>query len=324
MLNFLHSKQISTIAFLLLLFAVLKIPFALYTFPDIQPLSTLWGLSGAFFSSTPLLSWLIAQICILLQAFWFNYLFTEADFNERFSFVPALYYILVTSLLPVFNFFSIYTLVAFILLALLHNALIINLRKSAKMEAFNMGVLGGILVLLDTHFFIFLPSLFVMLYVLKPFRFKEFMLLFFGWMMPVYFYLSIAYLFDIHINLSAYSLKHFSFFRFDRDVLGSINLIATALLILFSFISLRGIMYSTGFKRKKNVSMLIVLIIAMSIILVLSGRHAPDILQIVFIPAAVLLSLLMLRIRNKKLGEIFNAVYIAIILAVNLLRIFYS
>jgi hypothetical protein len=83
-------------------------------------------------------------------------------------------------------------------------------------------------------------------------------------------------------------------------------------------------MYSTGFKRKKNVSMLIVLIIAMSIILVLSGRHAPDILQIVFIPAAVLLSLLMLRIRNKKLGEIFNAVYIAIILAVNLLRIFYS
>lgn len=192
------------------------------------------------------------------------------------------------------------------------------------MEAFNMGLLGGILVLLDVHFLFFLPFLFLMLYVLKPFRFKEFMLLLFGWMMPVYFYLAIAYLFDVHINLSAYSLKHFSFFRLDRDVLGSINLIATTLLIMFSFISLRGIMYSTGFKRKKNVSMLIVLIIAMSIILVFSGRHAPDMLQIVFIPAAVLLSLLMLRIRKKKLGEIFNAVYIAIILAVNLLRIFYS
>lgn len=324
MLNFLHSKQISTIAFLLLLFAVLKLPFVFYSFPTIQPLSTLFGQTGALLGDFPFFSFMIAQVCIILQAFWFNYLFTEADFHERFSFVPALYYGLVSSLLPVFNFFSIYTITAFLLLALFHNALIINLRKSAKMEAFNLGVLGGVLVVLDIHFLFFLPFLFLMLYVLKPFRFKEFMLLLFGWVMPLYFYFSIAYLFDVHINLSAFTLKHFSLFKFDRDIFSSINLIATSLLVLFSFISLRGIMYSTGFKRKKNVSMLIVLLISMTLILVFSGRHAPDLLQVLFIPISILLSLLMLRIRKKRLGEIFNAVYIALILAVNLLRIFYS
>lgn len=324
MLSLLQSKQPTTIALVIILFVVLKLPFAFYPLPYIAPLSSLFGLIGVFLKEHFLFSFILAQVALISQAFWFNILFSYADYHERFSFVPAFYFILVSSLIPEFNFLSIYTIITFILLALFHTALVINLRKSAKLEAFNLGVLGGLLAILDIHFVLLVPFLFLMLYVLKPFRIQEFLLLLFGWLLPFYFYISFAYLFDIHINIVAFSFQHFEFFRFERKILSNINFILTAILVLFSFISLRGILQSTGFKRKKNVSMLIAFFLGLLLMLIFSGRHAVAISQVLFIPISIFLSLLMLRIRKKKLGEIFNAVYIALILTVNLLRIYYT
>ncbi len=291
--------------------------------PAILPIPNFWGSLGAFGQGSFILNSLPVQICLLGQAIWFNYLFHKADFHEGSSMIPALYFTLVTSLLPQFNVLSIYTIITFLLLLLFQTYLTISTQENSRVECFNIGMLGGVLCLLSVHFIAFIPFLFFILLAIKSFRINEYIMLFFGLLFSVYIALSISYLFDIFLNISAVKFGIFNIQQLNGSLLDVIILIVSAVYLFFSFISMRGILYSTGVKRKKNIRILIFLFIGMLLVITLSPSTDNAILSLLFIPISIFLSLLMLRIRKKRVGEILNSVFIGIIFVITIIRCFH-
>ena len=323
MLSYLKSLQPSSIILFLCVFFIVKMPLLLVNTTEIVPIPNFWGSIGAFGQGSFILNSLPLQICLLAQAIWFNNLFHKADFHEGSSMIPALYFTLVTSLLPQFNVLSIYTIITFILLLLFQTYLTISTQENSRVECFNVGMLGGVLCLLSVHFIAFIPFLFLILLSIKSFRFNEYILLLFGLLFSVYIALSISYLFDMFLNISAVNFGIFDIQQLNDSLLDVIVLIVSAAYLFFSFISMRGILYSTGVKRKKNIRILIFLFIGMLLVITLSPSLDNSILSLLFIPISIFLSLLMLRIRKKRLGEILNGIFIGIIFVVNIIRCFH-
>ena len=196
----------------------------------------------------------------------------------------------------------------------------INSRESAKLESFNLGLIGGILVLINVHFIVLIPFLFLMLYALKSFRISEYILLFFGILFVFYMAIGISYVFEIPLIVDDLTLKTFYLFQFQKDIYNAILLILVAVYLCFSFISLRGILFSTSFKRRKNINMLILFFIASIATVVFARNSDESILSQLFIPVSVFLALFMLRIRKKRLGEILNAIFITVTIVTNIVR----
>ena len=323
MLSYFKSQQPPTVLAFIFLFVAVKIPFLIAS--KIIPVSdvhNLWGSVGLLLSGSFLLNFLLAQICLISQAIWFNYLFHKADYHEGSSMIPALYFTLVTSLIPQFNELSIYLLIGFILLLLFQTFLIVTVKESTKLECFNAGVLGGVLCVINLNFLLFVPFLFLILYAIKPFRFNEYLMLLFGILFPFYLLLSVSYIADLFINISAFSMVPFHFQTIYKSIPDFINLLLTGVYLLFSFISMRGIMYSTGFKRRKNLNMLIFYFVGMVLVILLSGHLDETVFALLFIPVSIFLSLFMLRIRKKRLGEILNAIFVIVIFVTYIVRIF--
>lgn len=323
MISYFKSQQPTTVIVFLLFFLLVKIPslFSGAHYP-IYPLVNLWGRIGIFFPDSSILSLSIGQACLLMQAIWFNYLFNKADYNEVNSFVPAIYFTLITSLLPAFGVFSIFTIIGFLLLAIFHTLLLITMKENNKLECFNLGVLAGVLILLDAHFVFLLPSLVVILYILSPFKFNHFVLLFFGILLPGYTAVSLSYITDTGLDFGALSVFRFYLFQPKASMLNIAALAVTVSYLLFSFVSLRGIMFSAGIRRRKNVNMLILLLLGISAVILFNHRQNEAVLSYLFIPVSIFLTLLMLRIRKKRLGEILNAIFVLVIFVTNIVRIF--
>lgn len=323
MLSYFKTPRPTTIFVFVFFFIFLKIPFFIAAkIVPVANVQNLWTAVGVLLSGSVFINFLLAQVCLLLQAIAFNFLFHKANYHEGNSLIPGVYFVLVTSLIPQFNEFSVYIVIGFILLWMFQTLLLITIKESTRFECFNLGFIGGLLVILNAHFILFIPFLFAMLLVMKPFRFNEYLMLIFGIFCPVYLALSLSYLFDLTINISAFSLSKFHLFRFPGNILNSIDFILTGTYLLFSFISLRGIMYSTGFKRRKNLNMLIFFFTGMVTTVLFCGDLDETALILMAIPVSIFLSLFMLRIRKKKLGEILNAIFVVTIFIINLIRIF--
>lgn len=322
MLSYFKSQQPTTVLLFVLFFVIIKIPFFLLgnTIP-IANVQNLWNSVGLMADNSFVLNFILAQISLFLQAFWFNYLFNKADYNETNTMIPALYFTLLTSLIPQFNQFSIYIIIGFILLAIFQTLLTITTKEVAKIDSFNLGLLSGILLVISAHFIFFLPFLFLMLYAVKPFRINEYVMLMFGILFPLYFAISISYLFDIVLNISGFYITSFRTFRFERNILDIILFITTAVYVIFSFVSMSGIMYSTGFTRRKNVNMIVFYFVGIFITILFANNLDETVLSLIYIPIGVFLSLFMLRLRNKKWTEIFNAIFVIVIFVTNIVRL---
>lgn len=323
MLSYFKSQQPSTVFAFVVFFILIKLPFFFGGHAaTLPPVGYLWGQTGLYMESPALLNIFLAQIALLLQAVYFNYLFDKANYHDSHTMIPALYYTLLSCLVPQFNQFSIYCLLGFILLFMFQTLLIITIKENPKTECFNLGFIGGVLLLLNAHFLLFLPFLFLMLFVIKPFRFNEYLMLLFGILCPVYLALGLSYLFDWYIQPGAFDPGNWKLFRFGQDIYTNILFILTGVYLLFSFVSLRGIMYSTGFKRRKNMNMMSFFFTGIVLTILFSGKLDVPVLSMLFIPLGIYMALFMLRIRKKRFGEMLNAIFVLTIFVLSVLRIF--
>jgi hypothetical protein len=322
-ISFFKSQHISTILVFLLLFFCIKIPFLLSgTLVPVTAIQQIWGTTGLLFEDSTRFNLLLAQVSLLAQAFWFNYLFQKADYHEQNSMVPALYYALISALLPQFNVFSVYHIIALVMLAIFQTLLSVSGKEHTKIYCFNLGVLAGILYLIYPHFLFFLPFLFAIMFVTSNAKFSDYVLLIFGVLFPLYLVFSVSYITQTELNLNSLSVLDLRHFTFQYNMLNAIVLGITALYLLFSFVSMRGIMFSAGIRRRKNVNMLIVLLLGTLLTLLLNDNADETAGMLLFIPVSLFLVLFMLRIRKKRLGEILNVIFVLVTFVTNIVRLF--
>jgi hypothetical protein len=145
-------------------------------------------------AASPLLFSVISFILLYGQALMLNFLVNEYRMTARQSYLTGMSYLMITSLLPEWNYLSAPLLAStfviwmFIKLFRLYNS------ANARAQVYNIGLLAGI------SSFIYLPSaLFIIciilgLMILKPFRLNELLLFVVGGTTPYYFFAIYLYL----------------------------------------------------------------------------------------------------------------------------------
>jgi hypothetical protein len=261
------------------------------------------------------LSFSLAQLAIIFQALWLNYLFIRSYFITKKTFVPAYFFILLTSIFVNYNFINIYHIITFLLLMLYQIFLRINFKEKAKPDIFNVGLVFGILVILFPNIIVFFPFLPIIVYALKPFQAKELLLTFIGILCVLFLYFSFAYLFDFEIKNPFYFYPSLSFDA--GNIYKNFSVYLLILYFLLSFFGIIGIKQSTGNRVKRNINMLYFLLIGLVFVLVFSAHYLLDSLTLLFIPMSAFLSIFMHRIKKQNLAEGLNLILFLTVLVVN-------
>ncbi len=174
----------------------------------------------------------ISFMLLYVQALMLNYLMNEYRMMARPNFLPGMALMIVTSLMPEWNYLSspllanTFIIWMFILLFKLYNA------ANARPQVYNIGLIAGV------SSYIFFPSTaFVIcvllgLLILKPFRLNEIALFILGWVTLYYFHAVYLYLND---QLSITNFFPHITFTVPR-IRSSIPLAAATLLLSIPFI----------------------------------------------------------------------------------------
>lgn len=138
--------------------------------------------------SNPVVYPIVAFAFLFIQALMLTQFVNNQRMMNRSNYFPGMAYLLITSLLPEWNYFSAPMIVNTLLLFILSALFRIYNQEQAKGSIYNIGLALGVAA------FIFLPSLTFILWVLlalmvmRPFRINEWILCLLGVTTPFYFY----------------------------------------------------------------------------------------------------------------------------------------
>ncbi len=138
----------------------------------------------------------LAIFLIFLQANMLNRFVNENRLMSRANYLPALSYLLITSLLPGFNQLSSQLIVSALLMLIFIQVFKTYGRESQLAPIFNSGVLLGLSALLFFPSLVFFFWLLIALAVLRPFRPNEWLLAVLGILTPFYFLFAYFFLTD--------------------------------------------------------------------------------------------------------------------------------
>lgn len=139
---------------------------------------------------------LLSFIILYTQALMINYLVNEYKMIARVNYLPAMAYLLLTSLLPEWNFLSspmlanTFILWMFIYLFRLYSA------ANARPQVYNIGLIAGITSYIYFPSAAFILCILLGLMILKPFRVNEIFLFLLGCATPYYFHIVYLFLAD--------------------------------------------------------------------------------------------------------------------------------
>lgn len=193
-IRFFKSNNASALLFLPLIAIVIWI-FG-FVHPTILPLRHTMPLFEFFAGLCGGIAWVSTLVGLLLvvgQAFLLNFIVNENEVLEKQNYLPALFYIVFMS-----NNEAMLTLHPllfgnlFILLAL-HRLLSSYRQDKAFAQSFDAGFLISIATLFYFPFVVFLPLLGVALILMRPFNWREWLISFFGALLPYVFILSIYF-----------------------------------------------------------------------------------------------------------------------------------
>lgn len=180
------------------------------------------GASNAWISAV------VAFVLLYMQALMLNYLVNEYRMTPRQSYLPGMAYLLVTSLLPEWNYLSAplvsasFIIWMFICLYRLYNI------ANARGRVLNIGLIAGISSYIFFPSALFIVCILIGLMILKPFRLNETLLFLMGCLAPYYFYALYLFLTDQltltnlfpHIDVSVPSVKSTIWLAFSTALLG--------------------------------------------------------------------------------------------------------
>ncbi len=188
------QKNPSNLLLLLLFGIIIKLP--LFLHPQ-QPVdrygdALLFQAILDFFSPAaknfPALWSLIAFALLLVQAIVLTRFINNQRMMNRSNYLPGMAYLLITSLLPEWNYFSAPLLINSILLFVLTRLFSIYNQQDAKGSIFNIGLALGIAGFLFVSSLTFIIWVLLALAVMRPFRLNEWLLCLLGITTPFYFY----------------------------------------------------------------------------------------------------------------------------------------
>jgi len=130
---------------------------------------------------------LLAFLLLFSQATLFNRVCNFQKILPKQNFLPGMSYILITSLVPDWNHFSAPLIINSLMIWVIYKMAALYSSQRAMGAIFNIGILVGIVSLLYLPALAFLILVFFSLIVMRPFRFREWIMAFVGFTFPYYF-----------------------------------------------------------------------------------------------------------------------------------------
>lgn len=199
MIAIFKQKSPGNVAILLIFGLLLKMPLFLYP-KNISSAPIDGRLYQWLISLLPpknaMLCAVIAFALLYIQALMINYLLNAYKMIARASYLPAMSFLLITSLLPEWNFLSSPMLAnTFIVWMFIHLFQLYS-ASNAKAQVYNIGLLAGITSYIYFPSAAFAVCILLGLLILKPFRFNEIFLFLIGALTPYYFHIVYLFLTD--------------------------------------------------------------------------------------------------------------------------------
>lgn len=211
MIGVFKQKSPGNVVILIIFGLLLKLPLFIHPRPtvakEVDGRLFQWFISILPADNT-LISSVLAFALLYVQALLLNYLMNEYRMMAKPSFLPAMSYLLITSLLPEWNYLSAplvaNTFIIWMLISLfrLYNA------GNAKGQVYNIGLIAGISSYIYFPSVAFTICVLLGLLVLKAFRLNELVLFLLGFLTPYYFFA--LYLFLVNGLSAANFLPHVS------------------------------------------------------------------------------------------------------------------
>jgi hypothetical protein len=138
----------------------------------------------------------VAFLFLYIQALMLNHYVNEYRMTTHQTFLPAMAYMLVTSLLPEWSYLSPQLVASTLIIWAFGKLFRLYNQQAAKGIVYNIGLILGLSSFIFFPSAAFLISLSLGMAILKPFRFNELVLLLFGALTPYYFYAVYLFLVD--------------------------------------------------------------------------------------------------------------------------------
>ena len=202
MIRLFKQKSPGNVVILLLFGILLKLPLFLYpklgvsTENDGRLYQLLISSFPAHGIGNEMLCSFIAFTLLYVQALMVNYLINEYRMVTKPNYLPAMAYLLITTLLPEWNYFSsplvanTFIIWMFIKLFRLYNS------PKAKAQVYNIGLIAGISSYIYFPSAMFVICIMLGLMILRPFRMNEIILFLLGCLTPYYFHAVYLFLTD--------------------------------------------------------------------------------------------------------------------------------
>lgn len=271
----------------------------------LSPLSTLPGLALA----------LLYHAIVIVQALRISAVLNNLRMFPKVYFIPALCYLLLTSLFPAWNNITPELLINFIIIWLF--ALLARLYSSSQSKPliFNIGLLVGALGFVYSPSLFLLPVCFIALTLLRAFRFNEWMILLLGILTPAYLLASVLFLND-KLPSFLQALPHFQPHKIilQKQTSLLIAIAAAGLLVIWGIAAWQSNTGRMIIQTRRCWSVLFVMFLFSIPLLFLLKGEDTTVLLLGMIPAAALSSNAFVYAKNEWLQTIVFWLLIAVVI----------
>ncbi len=320
------KQKAPTNALLLFIYAlVLKFPLFLHPFPPVLHAEDnylyrfILTVLNSLFGHAALPYALLSFIILFSQATLLNSICNYHKMLPRPNYLPAMCYILVTSLLPDWGHISAPLLINSIMIWCWYRMVALYNSPSPIIAIFNIGLFLGLATLLYIPAIAFLILLFFALLIMRPFRIQEWFVGFIGFTSPYYFLILILYfIHQLHWKNLIPQIR----FTFPA-IPGSIWIIAAISLLVIPFI-IGGIYVQNNLNKmlihvRKSWSLLLVFLIAAVLVIIINKAGSYENWIVTAMPFAVFHSAAYYYPENRFLIQVLHWVCFSVAVGINYL-----
>lgn len=216
-----------------------------------------YGCWGKLKTGLPFFVKIGAGSLICINAFFINWLFNTNGYFERNHYICSLLYVVLMSFYhSFFNLDGMLISHTFVLL-MLYQFYKLNQNHDGRKNVFNGAFFAGIAATFHPPLVLLLPSLFIMVWIIRPFILREFMLVLTGFLLPLFYAAVYMLYFNYTVDIPfLMQLTHYSVQQVDF----LIRAVLFTLLFILGLISIGLRMQKSTIRLKKLVGILWVLL----------------------------------------------------------------
>lgn len=144
-----------------------------------------FGFYGELLREDSILSQILSPLLILMNALLLNVIFNRNGFMEKNNYLPALLYVVGKSYFHSYYFFNGFGLAETFMIFALMQVFKLDQNSDGRKAVFNAAFFAGIAASFYPALVLFLPFLFLIVWILRPFVFRESALLAVGFFIPL-------------------------------------------------------------------------------------------------------------------------------------------